>query len=147
MDASPSPSPLYVAANGGRTSYVEALVGYGATDERGRTILHNVLNLRKMEPLSEWTVHLNEVRVAVNYRDYIIFCRACIHSNSPQFHEYVLGADNSIQDVPVYITVACFLVSEGASLETKTQDSGITPLDLCLPEYHSLLKLFARPER
>ena len=73
MDASPSPSPLYVAANGGRTSYVEALVGYGATDERGRTILHNVLNLRKMEPLSEWTVHLNEVRVAVNYRDYIHF--------------------------------------------------------------------------
>ena len=65
---------------------------------------------------------------------------------SPQFHEYVLGADNSIQDVPVYITVACFLVSEGASLETKTQD-GKTPLQICLPEYTSLLKLFARPER
>ena len=66
---------------------------------------------------------------------------------SPQFHEYVLGADNSIQDVPVFITVACFLVSEGASLETQSLDSGITPLDLCRPEYHSLLKMFARPER
>ena len=63
-----------------------------------------------------------------------------------QFHEYVSGADNSIQDVPVYITVACFLVSEGASLEVKSA-SGVTPLTLCPPEYRSLLQLFARPER
>ena len=64
-----------------------------------------------------------------------------------QFHqENVSGADNSIQDVPVYITVACFLVSEGASLETKTA-SGLTAIGLCPPEYHSVLKLFGRPER
>ena len=63
-----------------------------------------------------------------------------------QFHEYVLGADNRIQDVPVFITVACFLVSEGASLET-TSVEGITPLHVCPPEYESLLQLFARPER
>ena len=56
------------------------------------------------------------------------------------------GADNRIQSVPVYITVACFLVSEGASLEVKSDD-GATPLTLCPPEYHSLLQLFARPER
>ena len=63
-----------------------------------------------------------------------------------QFHEYVSGADNSIQDVPVYITVACFLVSEGASLEARSA-SGATPLDVCPTEYQSLLQLFARPER
>ena len=75
----------------------------------------------------------------------------CKHSHSdiafhPQFHEYVSGADNSIQDVPVYITVACFLVSEGASLETESLE-GLTPLDCCPQEYVSLLKLYARPER
>ena len=64
----------------------------------------------------------------------------------PQFHEYVSGADNRIQDVPVCITVACFLVSEGASLETKSL-TGLTPLSLCPDMYQSLLKLFARPER
>ena len=63
-----------------------------------------------------------------------------------QFHEYVSGADNSIQDVPVYITVACFLVSEGACLETDSFE-GITPFMVCPSEYDSLLKLFARPER
>ena len=64
-----------------------------------------------------------------------------------QFHqENVSGADNSIQDVPVYITVACFLVSEGASLETESLE-GLTPLDCCPQEYVSLLKLYARPER
>ena len=63
-----------------------------------------------------------------------------------QFHEYVSSADNRIQSVPVYITVACFLVSEGASLETKSNE-GLTPLHLCPPEYRPLLELFARPER
>ena len=48
--------------------------------------------------------------------------------------------------VPVYITVACFLVSEGASLETMTSD-GITSLTVCPHEYRSLLQLFAKPER
>ena len=56
------------------------------------------------------------------------------------------GADNSIQDVPVYITVACFLVSEGASLDAVSHE-GLTPFGLCPAKYRSLLKIFARPER
>ncbi|CAI8033700.1 E3 ubiquitin-protein ligase MIB2 [Geodia barretti] len=118
---------LLTVCKEGFTRCVEALVGYGAdpniADERDGTSLHFILAKRNMKPLSRWTPQLNK------------------------FHEYVSGADNSIQDVPVFITVACFLVSEGASLETQSLDSGITPLDLCRPEYHSLLKMFARPER
>ena len=63
-----------------------------------------------------------------------------------QFHEYVSSADNRIQNVPVYITVACFLVSEGASLECESVE-GFTPLLFCDQQYLPLLKLFARPDR
>ncbi|CAI7989108.1 E3 ubiquitin-protein ligase MIB2 [Geodia barretti] len=117
---------LHLASIEGNIRSMESLVGYGADagalDSEGVTSLHLLLAKRNMKPLSEWTLYLNK------------------------FHEYVSGADNSIQDVPVYITVACFLVSEGASLDIKSL-VGITPLHVCPPEYHSLLKLFARPER
>ena len=63
-----------------------------------------------------------------------------------QVHEMVSCADNSIQNVPVYITVACFLVSEGASLETVSTQ-GFTPIHFCPAEYKPLLQLFAKPER
>ena len=121
---------------------MESLVGYGADagalDSEGVTSLHLLLAKRNMKPLSEWTLYLNKVRVKTQ--------SSLQYTSLLQFHEYVSGADNSIQDVPVYITVACFLVSEGASLDIKSL-VGITPLHVCPPEYHSLLKLFARPER
>ena len=63
-----------------------------------------------------------------------------------QVHDEVSSADNCIQNVPVYVTVACFLASEGADLEIESLE-GLTPLRLCPPDYLSLLKLFARPER
>ncbi|CAI8033696.1 E3 ubiquitin-protein ligase mib1 [Geodia barretti] len=119
-------TPLHLACYRGNIMCVECLVGYGAiletTDLESRSPLQFVLAKRDMKPLSDCTPYMNK------------------------FHEYVLGADNRIQDVPVYITVACFLVSEGASLET-TSVHGFTALGVCSPEYHSLLKLFARPER
>ena len=120
-------------------------MGYGADiqarDPHEVTSLHLILAKRSVKPLSEWTLYLNKVRIINpieldNY--YLLF--------TFQFHEYVSRADNSIQDVPVYITVACFLVSEGASLETKTVEE-ITPLMLCPSEYQSLLQLFATLER
>ncbi|CAI8020766.1 E3 ubiquitin-protein ligase MIB2, partial [Geodia barretti] len=117
---------LHSASIEGNIRSIECLVGYGAdagaADTDGVTSLHLLLAKRNLKPLSEWTPYFNK------------------------FHEYVLGADNRIQDVPVFITVACFLVSEGASLET-TSVEGITPLHVCPPEYESLLQLFARPER
>ena len=65
----------------------------------------------------------------------------------PQVYEQVSSlADNSIQSVPAYITVACFLASEGANLESVSLE-GLTPIQFCPPEYLSLLKLFAKPER
>ena len=131
----------------GYSRVIERLVGYGADvmalDVKKLTPLHFVMVTKdKMKPLSEWTPHLNQVRyIYIAHQGELWTC--CII----QFHEeYVSGADNRIQSVPVYITVACFLVSEGASLEAKSDD-GATPLTLCPPEYHSLLQLFARPER
>jgi hypothetical protein len=117
---------LHSASIEGNIRSIECLVGYGAdagaADTDGVTSLHLLLAKRNLKPLSEWTPYFNK------------------------FHEYVLGADNRIQDVPVFITVACFLVSEGASLETESLE-GLTPLDCCPQEYVSLLKLYARPER
>ena len=55
-------------------------------------------------------------------------------------------ADNSIQNVPVYITVACFLLSEGANLEAVSKEK-LTPLGLCPSDYRSLLNIFVKPER
>jgi ankyrin repeat protein len=119
-------APLHIATGEGHIRSVECLVGYGADvevkDRKGITPLHFVLAKKNMKPLSPATPHLNEV------------------------HEMVSCADNSIQNVPVYITVACFLVSEGASLETVSKEE-LTPLSLCPSQYHSLLKLFAKPER
>ena len=136
-------TPLCVAATENSSRCVEALVGYGAdvtlANSNGHTPLHHVLNSMEIKTLSEWTLHLNKV---------ISHTNVLVHywNSSMQFHECVSSADNRIQSVPVYITVACFLVSEGASLEAKSQE-GATPLDLCPPEYHSLLQLFTTPER
>ena len=63
-----------------------------------------------------------------------------------QVHEYVSSADNRIQDVPVYVTVACFLVSEGADMDVMSLE-GMTPIGLCPDQYKPLLKLFAQPNR
>ena len=68
------------------------------------------------------------------------------HTLSVQVHEHVSSADNSIQDVPVYVTVACFLVSEGADTDVISLE-GLTPISFCPDQYKPLLKLFAQPNR
>ena len=140
-------TPLLLACKEGNTRCLESLVGYGAdlsiSDERDGTPLHFILAKSSMKPLSEWTPHLNKVDSLTHSLTHLI--HNFVHVS--QFHEeYVSGADNSIQDVPVYITVACFLVSEGASLEARSFE-GFSPLDLCLTQHRPLLQLFARPER
>ena len=141
-------TPLLLACKEGNTRCLESLVGYGAdlsiSDERDGTPLHFILAKSSMKPLSEWTPHLNKVDSLTHSLTHLIH-NFFVHVS--QFHEeYVSGADNSIQDVPVYITVACFLVSEGASLEARSFE-GFSPLDLCLTQHRPLLQLFARPER
>ena len=58
-------TPLHIAAREGSIMCVECLVGYGADvgarDVHGNSPLHLVLSRKNMKPLSEWTLHLNEV--------------------------------------------------------------------------------------
>ena len=59
-------TPLHIASREGHIKSLECLVGYGAdvevTDLQGNTPLHFVLAKKNMKPLSDWTLHLNEVR-------------------------------------------------------------------------------------
>ena len=125
-------------------------MGYGANvtvaDILQNTPLHYLLAKKNAQPLSDWTPHLNEVNGSMSKTPLHLFCHT--HLKMLQVHEYVSSADNSIQDVPVYITVACFLVSEGASLDIPSSEGvHVTPRYLCPPEYHPLLQLFAQPKR
>lgn len=58
-------SPLHVASREGYPRSIECLVGYGAdvgvTDQQGNTPLHYILAKKNVKPLSDWTLHLNEV--------------------------------------------------------------------------------------
>ena len=60
-------TPLHLASSQGSTRCVECLVGYGADvgveDDLGNTPLHFVVAKKNMKPLSQWTPHLNKVRV------------------------------------------------------------------------------------
>ena len=67
---------LHLAALEGHIRCVENLVGYGAsletTDPKGSTALHMVLGRRNMKPLSDWTLHLNEVNFTVTHAPMIL---------------------------------------------------------------------------
>ena len=56
---------LYLAVDAGNTKCVQYLIGYGASVEVagpvGNTLLHLVVGLKNMKPLSESTTYLKEV--------------------------------------------------------------------------------------
>ena len=132
---------------------VELLVGCGADlnsiGQDGGTALHMLLARGpdlNMHPVSDDMNQLKKVRLGEAYFNN----RCIIYLHFPscvmQIHDELLYL-NFGRPVESYITVACFLVCEGADRYIRDKKYGVTPFQVCLPEVGSIVTTFLRRHR
>jgi len=142
---------LWLAVYAGFPKVVELLVGYGANlnaaNADGKTVLHTLfaegpeLN---MHPVSGDMTQLKKVQLEEAYfinRQYVLF-----HSCIMQIHDELLHL-NFGKPVESYVTVACFLVCEGADRYIRENNNGVTPCQVCPPEVGAIVTTFQRRNR
>jgi len=142
---------LWVAVYAGFPKVVEQLVGYGAdlnaANEDGERVLHMLLAgcpQLNMRPVSGDMTQLKKVQSEEAY--FIVGQYVLFHSCVMQIHDELLHL-NFGKPVESYVTVACFLVCEGADRYIRERNYGVTPCQVCPPEVGAIVTTFQRRNR
>ena len=142
---------LWMAVYAGFPKVVEQLVGYGAdlnvASANSVTVLHMLLAegpKHNMRPVSGDMTQLKKVQSEEAY--FIVGQYVLFHSCVMQIHDELLHL-NFGKPVESYVTVACFLVCEGADRYIRDKDYGVTPCQVCRPEVGTIVTTFQRRNR